>query len=181
MKYFADVYVAEARDGPLVKKGRFHRGLAAPQILGQIHRNQVIRSGLGAEFGEKPVLALFSGLEEVHEPEAPGVREHRGPAIVEEHKDPVMGAFVVALIAVRALQGPSARHAQMREPCESPLQSNQEVLGTPVYSLDKPTSEHRLESFRERESEVRSAQVDLLDASAYEMILEASPDSLDLR
>ena len=69
----------------------------------------------------------------------------------------------------------------MREPCESSLQSNQEVLGTPVYSLDNPTSDPRLESFRERESEVRSAQVDLLDASAYEMILEASPDSLDLR
>ena len=61
------------------------------------------------------------------------------------------------------------------------VESDQEVFRTPVYTLDQPAAQHRLESFREWESEIGSAQLDLFDASAYEMILKTSSDSLDLR
>ena len=69
----------------------------------------------------------------------------------------------------------------MAHPSSSIVESNQEVFRAPAYALDQPATQRPLESFRERETKVGTAQLDLLDASAQEMILEASPDSLDLR
>ena len=69
----------------------------------------------------------------------------------------------------------------MTKPRNPIIQSYQEIFRAPIYALDQPTPQSRSESRGEWESEVRSAQLDLLDVSAYEMILEAPPDSLNLR
>ena len=116
MEDFGTVYVAEARDGPLVEKGRLHRGPSIPQVLRKKTGGQVVRSRLRSEFGKEPILVLFGCLEEVHEAEASGIREHRGPAVFEINDDPIM--FPIITLGIRPQQSPAACHTKMTHPCQ---------------------------------------------------------------
>ena len=107
------------------------------------------------------------------------IREHRPPTVVEVNDDPVMGS-VVTLVVLRAQQSPAPGHPEMAHPSGVVVEPNQEVLRSPFYALDQPAAQHRLESFRKWEPKVETAQLDLLNTSAHEMILKASPDGLDL-
>ena len=140
----------------------------------------MIRRGLRPEFSEKLVLVLFGGLKEAHEAKSTGVREHRPSSIFEVHDNPVM-FLVIALGAICSQQSPASSHSQMAHPGEAGVESNQEVFRTPIYVLDLSAPQPRCESGWKRKTEVGSAQLDIYYALTVEMILEASPDSLDLR
>ena len=107
------------------------------------------------------------------------VREHRPSSVFEVHDDPVM-FLVITLSAIYPQQSPAPSHPQMTHPGSPIVESNQEVFRAPIYALDQPTHQSRRKCFGKWETKVGSAQFDIYYALTVEVILEASPDSLDL-